>query len=304
MSRIAYANGRFRPISAPAIPVEDRGLQFADGVYEVVKAVAGCLCDLDRHFDRLERSLREISIPMPMTRHALRQVMLETLRRNNLRTAVVYVQVNRGVAPRNHVFPQGVRPSLIVTARRASFPKPAELSDGVRVITLPDQRWKRCDIKSVSLLANVLARQAGVDSGCREAWLYDEAGFITEGSSSNAYIVGQDGCLVTHPLGPPILGGVTRAVLLDLARSAGIEVIERPFTVEEAKSAREAFLTSTSSLVLPVTRIDEQTIANGKPGSLTCRLLELYMRHLGSPLHTGMAFAHQGLCDNGQKPTC
>ncbi|MEK0081522.1 D-amino-acid transaminase [Benzoatithermus flavus] len=283
MSRIAYVNGRYLPIGAPAVPVEDRGLQFADGIYEVVKVLNGRFCDLDRHLARLERSLAALSIPMPMSRAALAAVMRETLRRNALSTAIVYVQINRGVAPRNHLFPEDVEPSLVVTVRRASLPKPRELAEGVRVITLPDQRWKRCDVKSVSLLANVLAKQKGAEAGCREVWLYDADGLVTEGSSSNAWIVDRDGRLITRPLGPEILGGITRSVILELAQTAGLEVVERPFSVEEAKAAREAFLTSTSSLVLPVTSIDGQPVANGVPGSITLELLARYRNHLQMP---------------------
>lgn len=282
MSRVAYANGRYRPIGAPAVPVEDRGLQFADGVYEVVGAPGGRLRDLDRHLDRLERSLAALAIPMPATRAALAGVMRETLRRNGLRDAAVYVQVDRGVAPRNHLFPGAVRPSLIVTVRRASPPNAAELESGVGVITLPDERWKRCDVKSVSLLANVLARQRGAEAGCREVWLHDAAGLVTEGSSSNAHVVDAAGRLITRPLGPEILGGVTRSVVLELARAAGVEVIERPFSVAEAKGAREAFLTSTSSLVLPVTAIDGQPVGDGGPGPVTRLLLERYRVHLAA----------------------
>jgi D-alanine transaminase len=282
MSRIAYVNGRYLPIGAPAVPVEDRGLQFADGVYEVVKVLGGRLRDLDRHLDRLERSLAALAIPLPMSREALTGVTRETLRRNRLRDAALYLQIDRGVAPRNHLFPKAIRPTLIVTVRRLAPPRPMELAAGVGVVTAADERWKRCDIKSVSLLANVLAKQRGADAGCREAWLYDAEGRVTEGSSSNAYIVDRDGRLVTRPLGPEILGGVTRSVVLELARGAGIEVIERPFTVTEAKEAREAFLTSTSSFVLPVTAIDGQPVANGHPGSITLRLLELYREHLAN----------------------
>jgi D-alanine transaminase len=282
MSRIAYVNGRYLPIGAPAVPVEDRGLQFADGVYEVVKVLGGRLRDLDRHLGRLERSLEALAIPPPMSRAALTGVIRETLRRNRLRDASVYLQIDRGVAPRNHLFPKAVRPSLIVTVRRLALPGPSELAAGVGVVTAPDERWKRCDVKSVSLLANVLAKQRGADAGCREAWLYDVQGRVTEGASSNAYIVDRDGRLVTRPLGPEILGGVTRSVVLDLARGAGIEVVERPFTVAEAKQAREAFLTSTSSLVLPVTAIDGHPVANGHPGSTTVLLLELYRGHLAN----------------------
>ena len=280
MTRIAYVNGRYQPIDAPAIRIEDRGLQFADGVYEVIKSLGGRPCDLDRHLNRLERSLAALGIAMPVSRRALKTIIGQTLRRNGLRDALVYLQVDRGAAPRNHLFPVDAEPTLIVTARRAHFPKPVELSEGVAVVTLPDQRWKRCDIKSVNLLANVLARQHGAKAGCREVWLYDSEGLVTEGSGSNAYLVDGEGRIQTRALGPEILGGVTREVVLELARAEGIPVIERPFTVAAALAAREAFLTSTSSLVLPVTTIDGRTVANGRPGSVTCRLMEAYKRHL------------------------
>ncbi len=277
MSRIAYANGRYLPIAAAAVPVEDRGLQFADGVYEVVRATDGRLHDLDRHLDRLGRSLAALGIAWPMPRPALAGVVRETLRRNRLRRAAVYVQVNRGVAPRNHLFPSPAkRPSLIVTARPVAAPKPAERERGVGVVTEPDPRWNRCDVKSVSLLANVLARQRAAEAGCREVWFHDPEGRVTEGSTSNAFIVDREGRLVTHPLGPEILGGVTRGVVLELARAAGLGVVERPFTVEEARAAREAFLTSTSASVLPVTAIDGRPVANGAPGSATRLLAEAY----------------------------
>ena len=280
MTRIAYVDGRYRPIGAPAVRVEDRGLQFADGVYEVIKCLGGRVCDLERHLSRLERSLAALAIPMPASRRALAAIIAQTLRRNGLRDALVYLQVDRGVAPRNHLFPGNVTPTLIVTVRRASLPKPRELAEGVGVVTLPDQRWKRCDIKSVNLLANVLARQQAASAGCREVWLYDADGCVTEGAGSNAYVVDGDGQLVTRALGPEILGGVTREVVLELARAEGIPVVERPFTVAEAYGAREAFLTSTSSLVLPVTAIDGRTVANGMPGSVTRRLLGRYRDHL------------------------
>ncbi len=276
MSRIAYANGRYLPIGAPAIQIEDRGYQLADGVYEVCKVVAGRFRDLDRHLDRLERSLAAVRIPMPMGRRALELVMRETWRRNRLPDAMVYLQVSRGVAPRNHAFPSLVRPSLVVTVRPSRLPSAREMEHGVRVITLPDERWARCEIKSISLLPNVLAKQSAAEAGCREAWLVDGEGHVTEGASSNAYIVDREGRVVTHPLGPAILGGITRSVVVELAREAGIEVVERAFTVDEAMAAREAFLTSTTSLVLPVTEIDGRPVANGRPGTVTTRLAALY----------------------------
>jgi D-alanine transaminase len=278
MARIAYVNGRYLPINHPAVMIEDRGYQFADGVYEVMKCRDGEPRDLERHLDRLERSLGALRIAMPTSRAALRRIVKETLRRNPMRRSIVYIQVSRGTAPRNHLFPKpGTRPSLVVTVRRAPFPKPAELEDGVVVVTRPDIRWERCDIKSVSLLPNVLVKQEASEAGAREAWLYDAEGFVTEGSSANAYIVDADGRIVTRPRGNEILGGITRELLLEVAAAEGIEVIERAFTVEEAKAAREAFLTSTSSLILPVTRIDDTVIANGKPGSISRRLLARYL---------------------------
>ncbi len=276
MPRIAYVNGRYLPIHEPAIRIEDRGYQFADGVYEVCKVVAGRFCDLDRHLDRLERSLGAIRMPMPMARGALALVLKETWRRNRLPDAILYLQVSRGVAVRNHAFPARARPSLVVTVRPSRLPSALEMELGVSVMTLPDERWARCDIKSISLLPNILAKQKAVEAGCREAWLVDSEGLVTEGSSSNAYMVDVEGRVVTRPLGPAILGGITRALVLDLARRAGIEVVERPFTVEEALGAREAFLTSTTSLVLPVTEIDGRPVANGRPGGVTARLAGLY----------------------------
>jgi D-alanine transaminase len=278
MARIAYVNGRYLPINHPAVMIEDRGYQFADGVYEVMKCRDGEPRDLDRHLDRLERSLESLRMAMPASRAALGQIIKETLRRNPMRRSIVYIQVSRGTAPRNHLFPKpGTRPSLVVTVRRAPFPKPAEIEDGVTVVTRPDIRWERCDIKSVSLLPNVLVKQEANEAGAREAWLYDEDGYVTEGSSANAYIVDAEGRIVTRPRGPEILGGITRELLLEVAAAEGIEVIERPFTVAEAKGAREAFLTSTSSLILPVTKIDDTVIANGKPGSISRRLLARYI---------------------------
>jgi D-alanine transaminase len=280
MARIAYVNGRYLPVAAAAIAPEDRGYQFADGVYEVIKVLGGRPRDLERHLDRLERSLAALAIAAPMSRPALTAVLLATLSANRLRDALLYLQVTRGTAPRNHAYPKAARPSLVVTVRRPSFPGAREREEGVGVITLPDLRWGRCDIKSISLLPNVMARQEAAAAGCREAWLIDQAGFVTEGSASNAYIVDPDGRLVTHPLSERILGGVTRQVILELARGEGIEVIERPFSLEEARAAREAALSSTSSLLLPVTAIDDRPVGNGHPGSVIRRLAALYDAHL------------------------
>jgi D-alanine transaminase len=281
MARIAYVNGRYQPLRSAAVAPEDRGYQFADGVYEVIKVLGGRFCDLERHLDRLERSLAAIDLAPPMPRRALISVLGETLRRNRLADALVYFQVTRGTAPRNHVFPKRARPSLVVTVRRPAFPGEREREEGVGVITLPDLRWGRCDIKSISLLPNILARQSAAAAGCREAWLIDRDGKVTEGSASNAYIVDGAGRLITHPLGERILGGVTRSVVLELARDEGIDVLERPFTLEEACAAREAALSSTSSWLLPVTSIDGRPISNGMPGHVVRRLMACYAARLG-----------------------
>jgi D-alanine transaminase len=281
MARIAYVNGRFRPLQSATVAAEDRGYQFADGVYEVIKVLGGRACDLERHLDRLGRSLAALDIAPPMTRRALESVLFETLRRNRLTDALLYVQITRGAAPRNHLFPKRVRASLVITARRPVFPGEREREEGVGVITRPDLRWGRCDIKSISLLPNVLARQSAAEAGCREAWLIDRAGMVTEGSASNAYIVGASGRLITHPLDERILGGVTRSVILELARRDGIEVVERPFSLDEAHGAREAALSSTSSWLLPVTAIDGRPVSNGMPGHIVRRLMALYGGHLG-----------------------
>lgn len=281
MTRIAYVNGRYLPLARATAPVEDRGLQFADGVYEVIKVVGGAPLDLERHLDRLERSLAELRIGSPAARGALRAIVGELLRRNRLRDALVYLQVDRGAAPRNHLFPKTARPTLMATVRRVAYPRPDELARGVGVVTLPDERWARCDVKSVSLLPNVLARQRAAEAGCREAWLHDADGMVTEGSSSNAYVVDGAGRLVTRPLGRQILGGITRAVVLEIARARGVEVIERAFSVAEAREAREAFLTSTSSLVLPVTRIDGRPVGEGVPGPVTLGLQRAYLDRAG-----------------------
>jgi D-alanine transaminase len=277
LARIAYVNGRYRPLDRPAVPVEERGFQFADGVYEVVKVVGGRCRDLERHIARLNRSLAALAIAWPMSPAAFRAVLAETLRRNGLRDALLYVQITRGAAPRDHLFPRAARPSLVVTVRRPKRPPARDVEQGVAVVTRPDERWARCDIKSISLLPNVLARQAAGEQGCREAWLIDpDRGVVTEGSGSNAYIVDALGRVRTHPLGPAILGGVTREVVLELARAAGIDVVEMPFTLTEAEAAPEAFMSSTSSWVLPVTRIDGREIADGRPGPVTRRLMRLY----------------------------
>lgn len=274
MSRIAYVNGQYVPHDQAMVHVEDRGYQFADGVYEVCAVLNGRLLDEDAHLDRLDRSLGEIRIAAPMTRRALRVAMRQVVARNRIRNGLLYMQVTRGVARRDHPFPAaGTRPSLVMTAKPLNFAKIIDrASKGVTVITLPDQRWARRDIKSIALLPNILAKQQARDSGAFEAWQVDGDGHVTEGSSTNAWIVTRDGAVVTRALGPEILPGVTRLMLLGIIKALGLRLEERSFTVAEAKAAREAFLTSSTAFATPVIAIDGAPIGNGEPG-LTCQTL-------------------------------
>ena len=279
MSRIAYVNGRYVPHAHAAVHIEDRGYQFADGVYEVTAVYGGRFIDEERHLDRLQRSLAELRIAPPMSRRALKVVMRQMVRRNRVVNGLVYMQVTRGVAPRDHPFPTGSTNALVLMARHTP-PFDAAAEDGVDVITLADIRWKRCDIKSVALLANVLGKQEARDAGAYEAWLVDEAGYITEGTSTNAWIVTDSGELLTRHADQAILNGITRQALLDAAAGEGIVFIERAFTVAESYAAREAFLTSSTSFVKPVARIDGHALGNGKRGSLTRTIATYYAEHL------------------------
>jgi D-alanine transaminase len=282
MTRFAYVNGQYLPHSDAMVHVEDRGYQLADGVYEVVAVHDGRFVDEQPHLDRLDRSLFELRIGWPMTPAALKLVMRELVRRNGLRNGILYLQVTRGVAPRDHAFPKTrVAPGLVMTTKRARTLPATAVRDGVAVITIPDIRWGRCDIKSVALLPNVLGKQAAHEAGAFEAWQVTASGVVTEGTSTNAWIVTREGKVVTHPPGPQILNGVTRLTVLRLAAESQIAVEERPFTFEELRSAREAFLTSTTSHVLPVTRVDGELVGDGKPGRIARRLRELYTAELG-----------------------
>ncbi len=283
MSRVAYVNGRYLPHAKATVHVEDRGYQFADGVYEVVAVSRGRLVDEERHLARLERSLGELEIALPMSRPAFSAVMRETIRRNLVEDGIVYLQVTRGVARRDHACPAAARPAVVMTARRVTAQAAALVEDGLKVITVPDIRWSRCDIKSVSLLPNCLAKEQAKRAGAFEAWQVDGQGFVTEGSSTNAWIVDRDGTLITRRVDGSILAGITRMALMELAAAEGLEVVERPFTVAQAKEAREAFLTSTTSFVLPVVQIDDAVIANGKPGSLFRKLRALYEDYMAPP---------------------
>ena len=282
MSRIAYVNGRYVPSRDAMVHIEDRGYQFSDGVYEVCEVRGGRMVDERRHLARLARSLAELRIAMPMSEAALSVVLHECVRCNRVRDGIVYLQITRGVARRDHAFPpSGTDPGLVVTARSIDAAANERIAaEGVGVITVPDNRWERVDIKSISLLPNVLAKQAARERGAKEAWFVDRHGHVTEGSSSNAWIVTRDGSIVTRPVDPGgILRGITRSVLFDVIRAQGLRLEERQFTVEEAYAAREAFLTSASQIVMPVVRIDDRPVGNGAPGSVSTALRAEFHQH-------------------------
>jgi D-alanine transaminase len=278
MARYAYVNGRFVPHTDAVVHVEDRGYQFADGVYEVVTIIGGKLVDEQGHLDRLTRSLNELRIPWPVTPRVLKLLMRRLIERNGVVQGTIYLQITRGVAPRDFKFPKHAESSLVLTTKRAAaFATPAQLENGVKVITIPDIRWLRRDIKSVSLLPQVLGKQQAVEASAFEAWQVDGDGNVTEGCSSNAWIVTGDGTLVTRYANNLILNGVTRLSILRLAEEAGIPFEERPFSVEEAYAAREAFVSSASTFVMPVTRIDDRSVGSGKPGPLSGKLRQSYL---------------------------
>lgn len=277
MSHIAYVNGRYLPQRQATVHIEDRGHQFADGVYEVICIWRGVPVDYAAHMMRLTRSLKELRMRAPADGRAIAFIVKEIVRRNRLDNGTIYIQVNRGVAPRAHIFPtDGVEPSLIVTAKHGAGPSEAVAEAGVKVITLPDMRWKRCDIKSVGLLPNALAKQAATEAKAFEALLHAPDGTVTEASVSNAWMVTSDSTVVTHPPTSSILAGVTRARVLEIARKAGYSVEERAFTLAEARKAKEVFLTGTTTFVMPVVQIDDQPVANGGPGTVACDLRRRY----------------------------
>jgi D-alanine transaminase len=280
MSRIAYVNGRYLPLRDAKVHVEDRGYQFGDGVYEVCEVRDGRLIDERRHLERLQRSLSELRIRLPISLRALDVVLHETVRRNRIGYGIVYLQITRGVARRDHAFPTvPVEPCVVVTARPLSRARNEALAEkGIAVVSVPDNRWGRVDIKTIGLLPNVLARQAAIERGARDAWFVDRDGAVTEAASANAWIVTAAGTVVTRPADHAILRGITRTVLLDVIKAQGLKLEERAFTLKEAYAAREAFITSASQIVLPVVRIDDHAIGNGAPGLLATALRREFHR--------------------------
>lgn len=279
MSRIAYVNGRYLPFRNAKVHVEDRGYQFADAVYEVCEVRAGRLVDERRHLDRLERSLKALRIRPPMARAALSVVLHEVVARNRIAHGNIYLQISRGVARRDLPFPKDVAPSVVVTARSLDRPRiEATATQGITAVSVPDNRWGRVDIKTVGLLPNALARQAALDKGARDAWFVDQAGFVTEAASANAWIVTADGKLVTRHADHAILGGITRAVVFEAVKEMNLHIEQRPFSLEEAYRAREAFVTSATQIVMPVVRLDDRPIGDGKPGPVATALRREFHR--------------------------
>ncbi|NBX03516.1 MAG: D-amino-acid transaminase [Alphaproteobacteria bacterium] len=278
--RVSYVNGSYEHHAEAAVHIEDRGYQFADAIYEYIAFYNGKLLDGDLHLKRLERSLKALDIAMPMSLPSMQIVIRELIARNARADGGLYIQVSRGVAPRNHPFPKHTRPSLVMTICGAKTPSNYDFDNGVKVITQPDIRWGRCDVKSVGLLPNVLAKQEAMKKHVRDAWLVQADNQVTETSAANAYIVTKDGTLVTHHADEHILGGVSRDVLLKLARKNGITVEERSFNLMEAKAAAEAFMTSTSINVLPVVKIDDTLVNKGRVGEVTKKLQALYNAHI------------------------
>lgn len=279
MSRWAYVNGVFRPQRGPSIDVEDRGFQFADGVYEVWAVHDARLMDEEGHYERLERSLGELRIDAPMSRAALRVALNQTLRRNRVRTGLVYLQITRGVARRDHAFPIApIRPTVVITAKSLDWRAlEAGAEAGIAVISTPENRWARCDIKSVALLANVLAKQTAREAGAKEAWFVDPDGYVTEGASSNAWIVDAEGVVRTRSLSANILRGITRTTLLKVIADEGLVLSEAGFTLAEAYRAREAFITAASAFVQPVVMLDGRAIGAGAPGPVARALRAAYL---------------------------
>ncbi len=282
MSRIVFLNGSFLPIEEAKVPFMDRGFMFGDGVYEGIGLLDGRLIDNEAHLERLERSLAEIRIHNPYTRAEWTSIQEELARRNGMTEGFIYFQVTRGVAERDFFFPEDAKPTVAMFTQAKAIASAPAAQTGIAVVTVPDLRWQRRDIKSLNLLAQVLAKQAAKEAGAQEAWLVED-GFVTEGGSSSAFIVTKKGSIVVRPLSNAILPGITRKSLLQLSKEAGIVLEERRFTVEEAYDAAEAFLTSASNFVLPIVSIDGRPVADGKPGPITKKLRELYLAMASAP---------------------
>lgn len=276
-SELVYLNGELVPYGEAKISVEDRGFNFSDGIYEVVRIAGGNAFRMEAHLDRFEGGARALEIELPLTRDGVHQAVLEVARANGVREGTVYVQLSRGAAPRKHAFPEGARPTLVVLARPFHGPAPEHLNKGVAVLTQPDLRWGYCEVKTVGLLPNVIAYQHARSEGCFEAILVRE-GIVTEGSHSSTFCV-RDGTVYTHPI-DNILPSITRKYLIEAYRAEGVEVKEVGVPIEEYRAADEILLAGTTTEVMPVVQIDGEVVGSGKPGKLTRLGRELYRRDL------------------------
>lgn len=277
MSRIVLLNGEFLDYADAKLPIMDRGFLFADGIYEVSAVLNGRTIDNEAHLARLDRSLREIDIPNPYSLAEWVGFQNELIARNGLAEGVVYIQVTRGVAEREFSYAEGLKPTVVMFTQVKTLLNSKLAVDGAKVITVPDLRWARRDIKSVALLPQVLAKQAAARAGAQEAWMVED-GFVTEGASSSAFIVTTDGSLVTRPFTQTVLPGVTRRAITALVAETGLRLDERAFSVAEALAAAEAFFTSASTFVAPVASLDGTPIGTGKPGPIATKLREIYIR--------------------------
>ena len=279
MARIVYVNGEYLPEEQGKVSIFDRGFLFADGVYEVTAVIGSKLVDYDPHMERLERSLSELRMAWPCSRQELKAMHLEMISRNGLDEGIIYMQVTRGAADRDFKFPKDAKPTLIAFTQAMALVNNVNAATGVKVVTTPDIRWARRDIKTVMLLAPVLGKQEAYEKGAHEAWMIED-GFVTEGTSSNAYIV-KDGKVITRGLSNAILAGCTRRSLFRLAQEHGVTIEERAFTAEEAYAADEAFLTSASQFVMPIVEIDGKRIGGGQPGPVVRKLREMFLEEAG-----------------------
>ncbi len=276
MSRTVYVNGAFVPEAEATVSIFDRGFLFADAVYEVSTVLDGKLVDNIAHMERLKRSLAELKMPAPVPVDDIPALMEELVARNGVDQGLVYLQVSRGAAERDFVFPADPKPSLVMFTQTKNVESTPASENGLRVVTLDDTRWARRDIKTTQLLAQSLAKQEAVERGGDDAWMVED-GYVTEGSSNNAFIITTDGTIITRQLSNSILHGITRRVVLEIAEAEGLSVEQRPFTVEEAQGAAEAFSTSASGFVMPVVAIDGKTLSQGVPGPTTRKLRARYI---------------------------
>jgi D-alanine transaminase len=276
MSRIVYVNGEYVPDEEAKISIFDRAFLFADGIYEVTAVLDGKLVEYEPHMERLHRSLRELDMAQPISDAELKEMHLQLMTRNNITEGLIYMQITRGVAERDFSYPENAKQTLVAFTQLKELLDPPAAKTGIRIITIPDIRWQRRDIKTTGMLAQAMGKQAAKEAGVNDAWMVED-GYVTEGTSNTAFIVVDENRLITRPLSNAVLPGITRRMILKLAESGAITVEERMFTVDEAKSASEAFHTSASSFVMPIVEIDGAMVGGGQPGPVSRKLREMYI---------------------------